>query len=304
MMTAQPRAARIRRIGQIALGAIWLIDGALQFQPFMFGKGFITGVILPNASGQPGIVASPLTWIGQQIEPHVALFNALAATPQVIIGLALVSGRKVKPALAVSFAWAAAIWFAGEGFGGLLTGTASPLTGAPGVALLYIVVGVMVWPRQTDGERAGRLAWAALWLASAALWLTPANDSAGSVHDAVASAPSGAGWLADVIRATANATTGRGTAIAPTMAILSAAIAVSILTRAAERPFLGLAIALSLVFWVAGQGVGGVLTGSATDVSTAPLAVLMACILLAHSRVPRRIAHDGVAIAARATAGM
>jgi hypothetical protein len=41
----------------------------------------------------------------------------------------------------------------------------------------------------------GRLAWAMLWLASAVLWLLPANNGAGSVHDVVAAAPSGAGWL-------------------------------------------------------------------------------------------------------------
>jgi hypothetical protein len=46
-------------------------------------------VILPKASDQPGIVASPLTWTGHQIDPHAALVNALA-TPQVMIELALV----------------------------------------------------------------------------------------------------------------------------------------------------------------------------------------------------------------------
>lgn len=297
MSAAQPRAARIRRISQIALGAIWLIDGGLQFQPAMFGKAFITGVILPNASGQPGIVAYPVTWIGHQIEPHVALFNALAATLQVMIGLGLMWKRTVKPALAVSFVWAAAIWFAGEGFGAILTGSANPLTGAPGAAVLYIVVGALAWPRQTEGERGARLAWATLWLACAALWLMPTNDGAGSVHDAIASAPAGAGWLADLLRAAANATSGRGTPIALSMAVLSAAIAVSVLTHIAQRTFLGLGIALSLVFWVAGQGIGGVLTGSATDVSTAPLVVLMGAILLAHARLPGRDARAGFALA-------
>jgi hypothetical protein len=108
----------------------------------------------------------------------------LPATPQVMIGLALVYRRTVKPALAASGAWAAAIWIAGEGFGSILTSTANPLTGALGAALLYTVAGLMRWPRQTDGEPVGRLAWATLWPASAALWSMPANDSAGSVPDA------------------------------------------------------------------------------------------------------------------------
>ena len=116
-----------------------------------------------------------------------------------MIGLAMVYGRTVKPALAASCAWAAAIWIAGEGFGSILTSTANPLTGALGAALLYTVAGLMMWPRQTDGEPVGRLAWATLWPASAALWSMPANDSAGSVPDAVTSARSGAGWLTPAV---------------------------------------------------------------------------------------------------------
>ena len=58
---ARSQAARVTRIGQVVLGLIWLLDGLLQFQPYMFGKTFITGVILPNAAGQPGVIASPIT---------------------------------------------------------------------------------------------------------------------------------------------------------------------------------------------------------------------------------------------------
>jgi hypothetical protein len=76
---ARSRAARVARLGQVVLGLLWLIDGLLQFQPYMFGKTFITGVLLPNAVGQPGIIASPITWIANLIEPHVAIFNAFAA---------------------------------------------------------------------------------------------------------------------------------------------------------------------------------------------------------------------------------
>ena len=34
-----------------------------------------------------------------------------------------------------------------EALGGLLIGTASPLTGAPGAALLYVLAGLIAWPR-------------------------------------------------------------------------------------------------------------------------------------------------------------
>ena len=113
----------------------------------MFGRTFVTGVLLPNAAGQPGIIGAPIVWIAELIEPHIALFNAFAATLQVLIGLGLLYRRTVKPALVVSFAWAIGIWFAGEGLGMVFAGSASPLTGAPGAALLYILAGLMCWPR-------------------------------------------------------------------------------------------------------------------------------------------------------------
>jgi hypothetical protein len=111
--------------------------------------------------------------------------------------------------------------------------------------------------------------------------LFPANDGAGAVHDAIAATPSGAGWLSGVLSFAAKATAGHGTTIAIAMAIFSTAIGVSALRNWHPRVFLALAIALSLVFWVVGQGLGGVFTGQATDVSTAPLMILIASLLFA-----------------------
>ncbi|HEU5442483.1 MAG TPA: hypothetical protein VFU61_01580, partial [Steroidobacteraceae bacterium] len=110
-------SGRAARAGQISLGLLWLIDGGLQFQPYMFGKSFVTGVLLPSAAGQPGFIGAPIGWVAHLIEPHVALFNAFAATLEVLIGLGLLHRRTVGAALAVSFAWAAGIWFGGEGLG-------------------------------------------------------------------------------------------------------------------------------------------------------------------------------------------
>jgi hypothetical protein len=259
-------------------------------------------VLLPNATGQPGIIGAPITWIAHLIEPHVAVFNAFAATLQVVIGLGLLYRRTVKPALLVSFLWAIGIWFTGEGVGMIFTGNASPLTGAPGAALLYVLVGLMCWPRAGTAripnrervarlglteERGVRLAWAGIWLGSAVLWLLPANDSAGAVHDAIAAAPSGAGWLSSVLSFTANATAGHGTTVAIAIAILSTAVGVGVPRNWHTRAFLALAIAISVLYWVVGQGLGGVFTGRATDLSTAPLMILIACVLFARERVSK-----------------
>jgi len=310
-----PRLGAQRRL-QIALGLIWLADGALQFQPFMFGRSFVAKVIAPNAVGQPAFVARPVTVIAHLIEPRVVLFNLFAATLQVVIGLGLIYRPTVRAALLASFARALGVWWVGEGLGGLFTGTASPLTGAPGPALLYVLAGSTLWPRSAQdcdcaaagalGERGVRSAWAALWLGSAALWLLPANRAAGAVHDAIARAPSGASWLTSVHSSLATATAGRGLELAIVAASLSAAIGLAVLVDRGRKPALAMSIAIALIYFVVGQGMGGILTGSGTDPGTGPLLILLAVALYPRnrSRQPRDTGIDprGVESHSRAVA--
>lgn len=302
-----PAQADITRIGQVALGLLWLADGALQFQPYMFGKTFVTGVILPASHGQPAIIGAPIAWISGVVESHVMPFNAAAATLQVLIGLGLLYRPAVKLSLLVSFLWASAIWFAGEGLGMIFTGTASPLTGAPGAAFLYVLAGLICWPPAGAVEEARRLAVArwccsAVWLGAAVLWLLPANDGAASTHDAIATAPSGASWLSAILRSAAHAAAGRGTTIAFALATVSVSVAVSLLYRWHTRFFLGLAIAVSASYWMVGQGFGGVFTGQATDPGSAPVMILIASMLLA-PRAQARVSARERFIARRSSLG-
>jgi hypothetical protein len=275
----------VARIGQIVLGFLWMVDGALQFQPYMFGRTFVTGVLLPASHGQPGIVGGPMVWLANVVEPNVAVFNVGAATVEVLIGLGLLYRPAIKLSLLISFIWAGVIWFAGEGLGMMLTGTASPLTGAPGAALLYLLAGLICWPLEGAADAARRDAvrwcWSAVWLGAAVLWLLPANDGASSTHDAIAAAPSGAGWLSGILRLAAQAATGRGTTIALALATISLSIGVSLVYRWNTRFFLGVAIVVSAGYWIVGQGLGGVFTGQATDPGSAPVMVIIAGLLLA-----------------------
>jgi len=132
---------------QTALGLIWLLDGALQFQPFMYGRGF-SQVLTGLESGQPHWLASSINTAARIFNTPSALFNTLAALAQVFIGLGLLYRRTVKPAIVASIAWSIAVWWLGEGFGMLLAGTANPLTGAPGAVLLYAIIALAVWPNQ------------------------------------------------------------------------------------------------------------------------------------------------------------
>jgi hypothetical protein len=52
---------------QLLLAALWLLDSGLQLQPAMFTRRFATKVILPAASGQPGVVAGPIRRVGKRV---------------------------------------------------------------------------------------------------------------------------------------------------------------------------------------------------------------------------------------------
>ncbi len=50
-----------RRVLQLALAGIWLLDAALQFQPVLFTKSF-GQMLAASASGNLGVIAAPITW--------------------------------------------------------------------------------------------------------------------------------------------------------------------------------------------------------------------------------------------------
>jgi hypothetical protein len=279
------------RLGQIVLGLIWCVDGLLKLQPYFF-EHFVTGVIDPSAAGQPGAIRHPVVWIGDLIRPHQAIFVLLAVLAEVSIGVGLLIPRTVKPALLVSFAWAINVWVTGEGVGFVFAGaTPDPLTGILGTAPLYIVAGLLVWPRdarsgETEpnfgllGERGARLVWASLWLAAAALWLFPANAGANALSAAFTSAPSGMGWLSSLHSSAANLVGDSGMTAALVLAVISAEIGLCVLWARGTRVALIGSMALSLAFWFLAEGLGGLFTGQATDVGTGPLMILIAALLL------------------------
>lgn len=135
---------------RITLGLIWLLDGALQFQSFMYSRGFLKEVIEPSAEGQPAWIGKPILSAAHFAGHNLTLWNTLFALVQVGVGLGLLFRRTSRPALIVSFAWAFVVWWFGEGFGMIPMGMASPLTGAPGAVLLYGLIGLLVWPTDED----------------------------------------------------------------------------------------------------------------------------------------------------------
>ena len=308
----EPRAQRFwRPIGtqrtlQVVLGLIWLLDGGLQFQSFMFHRSFVETYILNNANGQPAVVSWVITNIGHFIEPHIAVWNTLFALTQVAIGLGILYRPTVRYALALSFAWAFGVWVLGEGMGMVLTGAASALTGAPGAVSLYAMLGLMAWPRGREQEpddaatgvassAAARgiggvatplIVWSAFWSIAAVLFLLPQNRTTTSISSAItgmqSGEPSAYGHFLHGVGSTLSST---GTEWAWVLAALALVIGFGPLLSRRPGVFLAAGAVLSLGFWVTGQGLGGIFTGQGTDPNTGPIIAF-----LAMAMTPARVA--------------
>lgn len=270
--------ARLR----LALGVCWLLDGLLQLQPFMFRSAFAATVLRPNAAGQPRIVGAPILVAAHLVARHPLPWNLAFAGVQLAIGLGLLSRRTQRWALAASFAWALGIWWLGEGLGGILAGTASPLTGAPGAALLYGALGLVAWPglQASTARAVARGLWCAVWCGWGVLWYLPANRAPGGVRDAIAaSALNAPTWLHGMLAAVARVVGMGGLGLAALAATVCVVVGAGVATRR-PLPFVAVGIVLATLAWVVGQSAGGLSTGQATDPNTGPLVVLLGAVLL------------------------
>jgi hypothetical protein len=288
---AQSRAtARLdaRRALQLGLAGIWLLDGLLQYQPFMFTKAF-GQMLARNAAGNPAIIARPITWQASLLGHHLVAMNTTFATIQLLIGLGIAIRPTTRLALAASVAWSLGVWWFGEGLGGVLSGSASPLTGAPGAVIIYALLAVLLWPadRETPapfpaaravGAHVARALWLVLWLSLAYFALTPATRAPQAVSGMIAGMDRGQpGWLAAIQREAASLAAGDGLAVSVVLAVALAVIAAGVyLPRPVARASLLLAIVVALVIWVVTEAFGGILAGGATDPNSGPPLVLLA----------------------------
>ena len=305
--TADPRAGDLaildtRRKLQLALAVIWLLDGVLQYQPVMFTKAFpqmLTGA----AAGNPAVVASGVNWSANLVDHHLVLLNAIFATTQLALGLGIAWRPTVKLALGASVAWSLAVWWLGEGLGGVLTGTATPVNGAPGAVILYALLAVLLWPAARNstarnppaqfaavrnpaapfiaaramGRPVARASWLVLWGSLAFFALLPASRAphaiSGMISDMASGEPS---WLAWIDHHAASALAGHGLTASIGLAVALALVAAGIyLPSRLTRPVIVLAILLATLIWLA-EGLGGIFTGAGTDPDTGPLLALLA----------------------------
>jgi hypothetical protein len=309
--SAWPRVTR--RPVQVALGLLWILDGLLQFQPAMLTRRFATRVIAAGGAGQPAFVSGPISEVVRIILHQPAIADLSFGLIQLAIGLGMLCRRTVRWALAASVAWALSVWYLGEGLGGLLGGGASLLTGAPGAALLYAVLALIVFPRHDqDGgppaqqpARWAALAWAVLWLGGAVLQLLPGSDTNASIGMSLAMNASGApGWFAPIGNHLAALVPEYGVSLVIDLVVLQAFAGLGVLmARRMRLAAVILGIGLAVLYWLAGQDMGQFWSGMATDPNTAPLIVLLAVTVLGAPPWSRRTIRAAAGDAAAESAG-
>jgi hypothetical protein len=178
----------------------------------------------------------------------------------------------------------------------VLTGTASPISGAPGPVILYALLAVLLWPRDRDstaagsagsavpfvaaravGARAARALWLVLWASLAYFSLLPANRAPQALHSMLSGMTGGEpAWLAAISQYGAALLADQGLAASVGLGAILGLIAVGVyLPTSAARVTLTVAAVLAAAIWVAGQDLGGILTGSGTDPESGPLLILL-----------------------------
>lgn len=281
-----------RRKIQIVLGSLWLLDGVLQLQHQMFTANFVHAVIAPAAQGQPQFVSGVMHfWIRIFLHQPV-LCNLLIALIQLGLGILILCRRTARFGLLSSAIWGLFVWYVGEGLGGLFTGRASLIMGAPGAAILYVIIALGVLPLSSDHHDndypASWLAvvWAVVWLGGATLQLQSGQNTAASLSSMLIGMSDGGmpGWLGAMYIHVGHLVQDAGNLGIVALIAVQACIGLCIfLPRWFRITAVSLGIALSILFWAVGQSFGSYYSGLATDPNTAPLIILLGIAVLSAS---------------------
>lgn len=288
----------------------------------MFTSNFATQVITPAAQGQPRIVSGVMHFLVHIFLLHPAVCNSLIAIIQLGLGALILWKRTVKLGLILSAGWGVFVWYGGEGLGGLLSTHTLLLMGAPGAALLYVILALGVMPLKDHKEAQQpalwlAIVWAVLWIGGAVYQLLPPQNSISGLSSMVFGNTSGApGWLATLDAHVASIINGFGTSttsmanvhmtasqmaqmsIQPgsgywfilLLALVQLCIGLAIFMPSTVRKLaIALGIFVSVVFWVVGQRLGGYYTGLATDPNAAPLFILLGVAVLGCTDLDRKM---------------
>jgi len=282
---SSPRRLSRRGVAGV-LGALWVLDGLLQAEPAKFARDWPTRELAQSVMGEPAWLRHSIYAAITPFEAHWPLFDLGCALLEVAIGLGIagvLGAWARKPAIVVSIAWSALVWWVGEGLGLVPTGFGWMLAGAPGAVLLYAALGLLSWPSaERDVSRLGaRWCWALVWLVGAvaeAPFVYPAGEVLRA--DLVEGAIGQPSFFVAMARDVGAVLGPFGVVVAVVLGVAEATVGLAgLLGPDRWRWPLALGIGLSVVFWVVGQDLGGILTQSGTDPNLGPLMVVLALAL-------------------------
>jgi hypothetical protein len=280
-----------RRHLEIALGVLWLIDGLLQLQPFMFSREFYTGVLGMANMGLPGPVADGDYHVATLLTAHPALWNSGFALLQLLLGLGILWRRTSRVALICSVPWAVGVWIIGEGFGAMFMPGTSLLTGAPGAALLYALVALMLLPTagntrlpgqriSRSGLRIGAAGWALIWTGGALLELEGINHAMTVPSAQIANGSYGEPAVFRFIDMEGGRLIGQhGYLFALVLGLFAVLAGWGMFVPGWRRVSLAIGIVMAVFVGVVGQDLGAIFTGRGTDPGSGPVLILLALAL-------------------------
>lgn len=265
------------------LGALWLADGLLQCQPYMFSRHFALQVLASAGAGQPYWVRAGVLWSAHLVLAHHVVINALFAAVQVGIGAGVLWRRTANFALVGSILWALGVWYFGEGLGGVAGGAGDLLTGSPGAVLIYVLIALVLLGATRSAVAASviaRASWSLVWVGGAALAIADGQAGAAVGKQAFSSAASSApAFLAPFSKDLAHlfgSTPALGAGLAFAELLVGTA---GVLGRPLQRLGALAGALLASFFWVFGQSMGQIWTGTATDPNSGVPLVLLAVAL-------------------------
>ncbi len=301
---------RNRTLLRLSFGALWLVDGLLQFQPSM-PLGLANQVVRPMAASTPG-------WLHDLMNSAINLWNAHpvgfavgVAWLQVGLGVLLLisNGSVGRIAAALSAGWAALIWLIGNGAGGVFDSSSSILFGWPGATLFYVVAGVwLAGPRTNFPQRFSKVTLRGLGilallgavlqcLPSREFWHGGSSNALTAMTQSMTQTPQPT-WLASSVKAvgTLAGTMGGGFNVAVILWLVISGVGLWLTPARNWSWGTWTFIGGALFFWIAAQDTA-LFGGLATDVnSLVPLAALTWCASAGHAtssplerRLPREI---------------
>ena len=218
---------------------------------------------------------------------HPAVFDLLFAVIQLSIGVLILTKRTLKLGLIISIAWGLLVWWLGEGLGGLATGQALLLTGAPGAALIYSLLAIGVMPKQQANHDPHpdswlAYAWMTLWMGGAVLFLASGANAKQIAHIVYQNSVGAPSWLARIDINASHLIGALGNWLVIVVVLMELLIGFSAIFARWRRSLgLYLGMLVALCFWVIGQSLGTYYSGLATDPNSAPLIILLGLAVLA-----------------------